>query len=95
MNSIIILLNDDGNSDNQSAFHFSNTGFFNKLLIVLLKISAKTAPKELFLECLLRARVFIIIISPSVNLDCWSISGSVNDRSGNKLFSRRIFSNKF
>ena len=40
----------DGNSDNQSAFHFSNTGFFNKLRTVLMTRSDIDGPLSVYLE---------------------------------------------
>ena len=40
----------DGNSDNQSAFPFSNTGFFNKLRKVLITRSAIEGPLSVNLD---------------------------------------------
>ena len=37
-------------SDIQSAFPFSYTGFFEKVLMVLINLSAKTVPKGVFLQ---------------------------------------------
>ena len=39
-----------GNSDNQSALPFSNTGFFKKFLIVLINRSAILGPLSVYLE---------------------------------------------
>ena len=40
----------DDNSDNQSAFHFSSTGFFDKLRTVLITRSAFEGPLSVSLE---------------------------------------------
>ena len=50
---MLYFLITDGYSFNQSAFPFSNTGFSNKLPIVLLNLLAKTAHRDVFLEYLL------------------------------------------
>ena len=64
-----------GSSLTQSAFPFSNTGFFNKLLIILLGFSAKTAPREVFLDYLLK---FIIIKNSLKNLLRYSFPSCVS-----------------
>ena len=48
----------DGYSDNQSAFPFRKTGFFIRVLLVLLNLSATADLKDVFLEYLLMLLLF-------------------------------------
>ena len=69
----------DGNSDSQSALPSSNTGFFNKFLIVLLNRSANTAPLSVKREYLL---ILLLIKNSLKILLTYSLPSSVSRRFG-------------
>ena len=50
MNDFVLLSFTNGISVNQSAFPFSKTGFFDKLLFLLLTLSALEGPLSVNLE---------------------------------------------